>query len=92
MTYSGLYRCSGCSVTFADPSAWRESGASSVPEEESGMSVASPPPTPSSQNLLSTWGATPGVRDPSAFGYNDADQKAITEAADRANKSKGRRR
>ncbi len=24
MVYSGLYRCSGCSVTFSDPVAWRE--------------------------------------------------------------------
>ncbi len=24
MQYSGLYRCSGCSVTFSDPVAWRE--------------------------------------------------------------------
>ena len=24
MQYSGLYRCSGCSVTFTDPAAWRE--------------------------------------------------------------------
>ena len=24
MRYSGVYRCSGCSITFSDPSAWRE--------------------------------------------------------------------
>ena len=24
MQYSGLYRCSGCSFTFSDPTTWRE--------------------------------------------------------------------
>jgi hypothetical protein len=24
MVYSGIYRCSGCSLTFTDPSTWRE--------------------------------------------------------------------
>jgi hypothetical protein len=27
MRATGLYRCSGCSVVFADPRAWREGGA-----------------------------------------------------------------
>lgn len=27
MRSTGLYRCSGCSVVFADPRAWREGGA-----------------------------------------------------------------
>ena len=26
-----LYQCSGCSVVFADPKAWREGGASDMP-------------------------------------------------------------
>jgi hypothetical protein len=29
MRATGLYRCSGCSVVFADPRAWREGGADS---------------------------------------------------------------
>ncbi len=31
MTRTGLYRCSGCSVVFADPRAWREGGNDNVP-------------------------------------------------------------
>ena len=27
MTYSGLYRCSGCTVTFTDFAEWREASA-----------------------------------------------------------------
>src|SRR5512135_1680998 len=31
MTRTGLYRCSGCSVDFADPKAWREGRSDDVP-------------------------------------------------------------
>ncbi len=31
MTRTGLYQCSGCSVVFADPKAWREGGNEDVP-------------------------------------------------------------
>lgn len=31
MQYSGLYRCSGCSVTFSDPVTWREGADASEP-------------------------------------------------------------
>jgi hypothetical protein len=34
----------------------------------------------------------PGEPLPGAFGYSEEDYKAIKEAADRANRSKGRRR
>ena len=93
MAYSGLYRCSGCSVTFADPAAWRESPKGSTSTSGVEESSASPPPTPSEHNFsFATWGGTPSLPDPSTFGYNEADVKAIKEAADRANNSKGRRR
>jgi hypothetical protein len=35
MRATGLYRCSGCSVVFADPRAWRESGADDAPPSAS---------------------------------------------------------
>jgi DNA-directed RNA polymerase subunit RPC12/RpoP len=47
MEYSGLYRCSGCSVTFSDPAAWRD-----APEVAEGAAQAAPiavrpgPPVP----------------------------------------------
>src|SRR5512135_1878913 len=31
MTRTGLHQCSGCSVVFADPKAWREGGNEDVP-------------------------------------------------------------
>jgi hypothetical protein len=31
MTYSDKYRCSGCSLTFDNPSAWRHAGAPRTP-------------------------------------------------------------
>ena len=38
MQYSGLYRCSGCSVTFSDIVAWREGApAASVPITAAGV-------------------------------------------------------
>lgn len=32
MRATGLYQCSGCSVVFADPRAWREGGGDAAPE------------------------------------------------------------
>lgn len=98
MVYSGLYRCSGCSVTFSDPASWREApvrdaAADSgddiapghvIPAEASGVEIASP----------STWGvaAPPRTHEPNRFGDSAEDIKAIQEAAMLANRSKGRRR
>lgn len=97
MQYSELYRCSGCSVTFSDPQAWREgpadsptadAGVDEVQTDQSGPTVVVPGPA-----SMSTWGMTPtGAADPTAFGYNEADCRAIKETADRATRSKGRRR
>ncbi len=30
---NGLYQCSGCSVVFADPQAWRDGGADQIQRE-----------------------------------------------------------
>lgn len=103
MSYSGLYRCSGCSVTFADPAAWRESPAIANPtratEEQAGARPTQPQAAVPSDAApgaslphvarLSTWGSMlPGLRDPTAFGNSDADYAAIKEAARRAGRSK----
>jgi hypothetical protein len=99
MTYSGLYRCSGCSVTFADPAAWREAQAvdadvASLPD--SGQRIAAPP-LPANDvapPLLAGWGPVSPLRpgEPVPVGWSDEDVRQIQEAAARANKSKGRRR
>ncbi len=95
MTYSGLYRCSGCSATFADPAAWRQAAVQSpattgLPHRGAGIGPSNhSEPKP---ELLASWGAKrEGVPDPSIYGYNETDQKAIKEAASRANRSKGRK-
>ncbi len=73
MTYSGLYRCSGCSVTFADPAAWRESPAIANPtratEKQAGARPTQPQAAVPSDATpgaslphvarLSTWGSMP---------------------------------
>jgi hypothetical protein len=42
--------------------------------------------------LYASWGgSSPVTPDPDAYGYNEADTKAIKEAAARANKAKGRK-
>jgi hypothetical protein len=96
MQYSGLYRCSGCSVTFSDPVAWREGhGKQPVPEAAAEL----PAPTATSAvearapGSMATWGLVMS-RDagPVPYGYGEQDVKAIKEAAERANRSKGRRR
>lgn len=103
MTYSGLYRCSGCSVTFADPAAWRESPAIASPTHVIGQQASAPPTQPLAEvptdattdaslphgALMSTWGSMPPrLHDPTAFGNGEADYAAIKEAAMRAGKSK----
>jgi hypothetical protein len=102
MSYSGLYRCSGCSVTFADPTAWRGEpaaleGLQSASAAEPVGSSPRPPPgqyVPPAPPLESTWGTH--IRQeppPGTYGYSEEDCKAIKEAAERAGKGKhkGRR-
>lgn len=47
MTYSGLYRCSGCDLTFVDPTDWRHAptseGLSVVSQDQSPSDVATHP-------------------------------------------------
>ncbi len=94
MTYSDLYRCSGCSVTFADPVAWRQAASKQVPEQtvrRPGPGIGPSDHTGPLPELMSSWGSKPtDTPDASTYGYNDVDSKAIKEAAARANKSKGR--
>ncbi len=96
MTYSDLYRCSGCSATFADPAAWRQA------VEPTARPQSTPRAAPfwigpsSDKGLLPPLYSSPGGKpavatDPSTYGYNEADTKAIKEAAARANRSKGRK-
>lgn len=97
MQYSGLYRCSGCSVTFSDPVAWREGpaepAATAAEVAEAPTKRSGSPEAVHNTHLFATWGQVrTGVLDPTAFGYNEDDYRAIKEAADRATRSKGRRR
>ncbi len=95
MTYSGLYRCSGCSATFADPAAWRQAAVQSSATREwthKGVGIGPSDHSGPKPELLASWGAKrDDVPDPSTYGYNETDQKAIQEAAARANRSKGRK-
>jgi hypothetical protein len=73
MRATGLYRCSGCSVVFADPRAWREGGADDAvapraPVEAPGRGVAPVPmgrqETPAAAPRPPDWrtyGSGPGV-------------------------------
>jgi hypothetical protein len=59
MVYSGLYRCSGCSVTFADPTAWREASAAAVAAKPVTPDSATRMPTthlPTGGPNFATWG------------------------------------
>jgi hypothetical protein len=80
MRYSGLYRWSGCSVTFADPASWRRGQATHATSQR--------PPFPQ----LSSWGIQPPGDHTAAPGRSEADLKAIREAAARAAKGKSRGR
>jgi hypothetical protein len=94
MTYSDLYRCSGCSVTFADPVAWREAAAQTAPaatERPRGAGIGPSDHTGPVPELMSSWGSMPTqTPDASTYGYNEVDTRAIKGAAARANKAKGR--
>jgi hypothetical protein len=97
MVYSGLYRCSGCSVTFSDPLAWRDaaSGESTAHVEPAPVQISPPSVvSPGRDTNPSGWGITlPRLGQPLGFGYSEEDLKEIRDAAARANKSKtkGRR-
>jgi hypothetical protein len=65
MRATELYQCSGCSVVFADPKAWREGGADPLPVRP--PADRPPPPSPPAVNPrsfsgpnLTTYGLTPG--------------------------------
>jgi hypothetical protein len=96
MQYSGLYRCSGCSVTFSDPVAWRE-GHENRAEPEAATERPAQTATSSvearASGSMATWGLVKS-RDAGSvpYGYGEQDLKAIKEAAERANRSKERRR
>ena len=93
MQYSGLYRCSGCSVTFCDPLAWREGAEiSQIVSEPAGAepSCAASGAGQSFANAHPTMPRMPG--EPIGYGRSAADLNEIREAAKRANRSKGRRR
>ncbi|CAM5796350.1 hypothetical protein RFUL19S_04241 [Rhizobacter fulvus] len=96
MTYSDLYRCSGCSATFANPAAWRQAvepttrhpSASRASPFGIGPSIDAGPVLP----LLASWGGSSAViAVPNAYGYNEADTTAIKEAAATANRAKGQK-
>ena len=97
MVYNGLYCCSGCSVTFSDPTAWREltagnavAPAHATPPQKEGRT---PHSAPTEGPILSTWGGVlPRLGEPTGYGHSEEDLKEIRDAAARANKSKGRRR
>lgn len=66
MTHTGLYRCSGCSVVFADPKAWREGGPEELPPtiapaklKSTHQALTARPAVPEGPNLK-TYGLVPG--------------------------------
>ena len=92
MEYANLYRCSGCSVTFSDPSAWREGSTPAAARSDTAPSAPaprSPYAAPTDGPNLSTWGSASVMPvSPNQYGHNEADLLAIREAAARANKGK----
>lgn len=96
MVYSGLYRCSGCSVTFSDPAAWREAPAdetTAVVEATSSEPAGSTYAAPSGGPSFSTWGGVlPRLGEPIGYGHSEEDLKEIAEAVARANKGKAKGR
>lgn len=96
MVYSGLYRCSGCSVTFSDPSAWREaSGSDDLTAQTTVYTATRTSSVPAHARVpnLSTWGVgatAPGLGGATPRGRSDEDLRAIREAAARANSSKAK--
>lgn len=97
MVYSGLYRCSGCSLTFSDPPVWRETPAA---DESTALTECVPPDSvlpaadvPIRDSNPSGWGITlPRLGQPLGIGYSDEDLKGIHEAVAGANKSKAKGR
>ncbi len=79
MVASGAYQCSGCSVMFTDPAAWRSSAVTSAPT----------PPAYASYGVQCIDEADLRANR-GAGGMTEADNKAIREAAARINKGKGR--
>jgi hypothetical protein len=73
MRPTGLYRCSGCSVVFADPRAWREGGADDAvaprPSVSAGASGIAPVPAVRQERAAAapraldwrTFGSGPGL-------------------------------
>ena len=96
MVYSGLYRCSGCSVTFSDPMAWRDAalGESEAQIESPPVQITSPPvERPERDSNPSGWGITlPRLGQPVGYGYSAEDLKGIRDAAASADKSKAKGR
>lgn len=85
MQFSELYRCSGCSVGFSDPVAWRE-----------GTAVPADPPSGAARqdhDYSTNHMARPYMPgEVVGYGRSEEDLRAISEAVERANRSKGRRR
>lgn len=81
MTYSDLYCCSGCSVTFADPMAWRQAAVQQAPGStvrHKGAGIGPSDHTGPKPELMSSWGSKPTMTpDASTCGYN-ASQSANT--------------
>ena len=96
MVYSGLYRCSGCPVTFSDPVAWRDaaSGKSATQAEITPVQITPPPVAhPERDSNPSGWGITlPRLGQPLGYGYSEEDLKGIRDAAAPADKSKSKGR
>ena len=91
MTYAGLYRCSGCSVTFSDPAAWREGAGTHAEAIDSTVSPGRASGT--GQSFATGHMLLPRMPgEVIGYGHSEDDLKEIREAADRANRSKGRRR
>ena len=70
---TSLYQCAGCSVVFAEPSAWRESGRETLPpppplaeQQQSGSSVNGQSGGVPSAPSFSTYGLTPLMPAPDA--------------------------
>ena len=64
MRHTDLYQCSGCSVVFADPKAWRDGGADDL---------LSPPPSftplrPSTVTAAEARAAVPSAPSPASYG------------------------
>lgn len=96
MVYSGIYRCSGCSATFADPTSWREAvsttSVASNAEKRPGTGIGPGDNAGPVPGLFASWGSSPASPvDAQGYGRTEADTEEIREAARRANKSKGRK-